>query len=59
VIRRAGTRVREASGRTSARGRIVLGVRADRGACYTTAIASAAAPGLIWDGNSPRNRFCT
>jgi hypothetical protein len=44
--------------RTGSAGRVSFPVHARRGGCFTATITSVTAAGFMWDGRTPRNRFC-
>jgi hypothetical protein len=61
VVRRNGRSYFSARAATGAAGRTVYRVRvpsARRRACFTTAIRRVSAADFVWDGRTPRNRFC-
>jgi hypothetical protein len=57
-VRRDGRRYHSRRAVTGAGGRIVYRMPARRGGCFTTTIRRVSAVGFIWDGRTPRNRFC-
>ena len=43
---------------TGAAGKTVFRVPLRASGCFRTSIRSVSAPGFVWDGRTPRNRFC-
>jgi hypothetical protein len=43
---------------TGPAGRTTFRVRARGGRCFTAAVRRVSAAGFVWDGRTPRNRFC-
>jgi hypothetical protein len=58
LVRRDGRRHFSARATTGAAGRTVFRVPVRVGGCFTTAIARASAVGFLWDGRTPKNRYC-
>jgi len=58
LVRRNGRNYFSARAATGAAGRTVYRMPRGRGGCFTTAIRRVSAAGFIWDGRTPRNRFC-
>ncbi len=58
LVRRDGRPHYGTRGTSGASGRIVYRVPARRGGCFTVAVQRATAAGFVWDGKTPRNRFC-
>jgi hypothetical protein len=58
LVRRDGRRYLSARAVTGAGGRTFHRVPAPRGGCFTTTIRRVSAAGFVWDGRTPRNRFC-
>jgi hypothetical protein len=58
LVRRDGRRHLAARATTGAAGRAVIRVPARRGGCFTVLVRRVSAAGFIWDGRTPRNRFC-
>jgi hypothetical protein len=58
VVRRNGRSYLSPRAATGPSGRTVYRVPARRGGCFTTTIRRVSAVGFVWDGRTPRNRFC-
>jgi hypothetical protein len=58
LIRWNGRGYASARAATGAAGRSVYRLRARRGGCFTTMIRRVSAAGFVWDGRTPRNRYC-
>jgi hypothetical protein len=58
LVKRNGRRHVTARGSTGASGRTVYRIPARREGCFTTTIRRVSAAGFVWDGRTPRNRFC-
>ena len=58
LIRRNGRSYASARAATGAAGRSVYRLPARRGGCFTTMIRRVSAAGFVWDGRTPRNRYC-
>jgi hypothetical protein len=58
LVRRDGRRYFTSRGVSGAGGRTFHRVPAPRGGCFTTTIRRVSAAGFVWDGRTPRNRFC-
>jgi hypothetical protein len=59
LVKRDGRRHYTGRGSTGASGRTLLRVPARRPGCFTTTIRRVSAAGFVWNGRTPRNRFCT
>jgi hypothetical protein len=58
LVRRDGRRYLSARGVTGPAGRTVYTVPARLGGCFSTVVRRVSAAGFVWDGHTPRNRFC-
>jgi hypothetical protein len=58
VVRRDGRPHYGTRGTTGASGRIVYRVPARHGGCFSLTVRRASSAGFVWDGRTPRNRFC-
>ena len=58
LVRRDGRSHFGTRSQTGASGRTVYRVPARRGGCFTLAVRAVSAAGFVWDGRTPRNRFC-
>jgi hypothetical protein len=58
LVRRNGRSHLSARAATGAAGRTVYRIPARRGGCFTTVIRRVSAVGFVWDGRTPRNRYC-
>ncbi len=58
AVRRNGRTYFSARAVTGAAGRTVYSVPTRSGGCFTTVFRRVSAPGFIWDGRTPRNRYC-
>ena len=58
LILRNGRSYASARAATGAAGRTVYRLPARRGGCFTTMIRRVSAAGFVWDGRTPRNRYC-
>jgi len=58
VARRDGRLHYAARGTTGAAGKRVFRVPTRAGGCFTVAVRKVSAAGFVWDGRTPRNRYC-
>jgi hypothetical protein len=58
LVKRGGRPHFGTRARTGPSGRTVYRVPARRGGCFTVAIRAVSAAGFVWDGKTPRNRYC-
>ena len=59
LVRRNGRPYASARAETGAAGRVAFRIRAPRaGGCLTTTVRRVSALGFVWDGRTPRNRYC-
>ena len=58
LVRRNGRAYASPRAATGAAGRSVYRLPARRGGCFTTVIRRVSAAGFVWDGRTPRNRYC-
>jgi hypothetical protein len=58
LVRLDGRRYFSARAATGAAGTTVFRLPLRAGGCFRTSIRRVSAPGFVWDGRTPRNRFC-
>jgi hypothetical protein len=58
LVKRGGKSHFGTKGKTGPSGRAVYRVPARRGGCFSLAVRRVSASGFLWDGRTPRNRFC-
>jgi hypothetical protein len=58
LVKRGGRSHLGTRGTTGPSGRTVYRVPARQGGCFSLAVRSVSAAGFVWDGKTPRNRFC-